>query len=766
MNRRDLLATGVVVLLVLSASISLDRVFVDGSWRSTGLMAVGVALVVATLARALRVGPVGSAVASLAVFAAATYAVHLQTTGLLPGPEQWAQFIGLWEQGISAFRREPAPAPPLPGFLLMVWCGCWVVTHVAHESYVRAGRPGPALLVSAILWTVPLAVPQPPTRTWPTAIPFLLACALALFVESETDLRGVRRQRDDLRRLPVATGTVVGGIAVLIGVAIPGALPGYGEDAWLDLRSSPTARGYQPIVDVSRRLQLPEPRDLLRVRTERPVYLRLAGLDTFDGSAWRLGPSGDGSYSPADVIAADRELPPETEVSSRTPLTVTVENLGLENVFIPAPYQALRVEGPAAGRMVYSRDGAFLATSDVTEGEPALLPGMTYRVHAAVPTPGPDQLASVGAGAFARADDGRWTQLPRAYPELEALVEEIILEAGASSPSEIAFALQGFFRDPARFRYSTDVPALRGEEALTRFVVEDRLGYCEYYATAMAVMMRIAGVPARVAVGFRPGVQIDRDEYLVTSEHAHAWVEALFPGFGWITFEPTPALRDVLVPTPTELSPTTPIGERIADGSTPRDVDPAGPDEIPTREPTPEPEPAEAAADVDDRSPRDEPGVPAPWALLAIGLVLIAGAALLVMRRRAETGHLPPEERVLHAQRRLYVSARNHGVPRRDEETAHEVATRWAAEGRVEPSAAERLATLAQAAAFGGRVGHADADEADRLAGSLAGDLRASVPRAARAAAPVRAPIIHAGGSLRRAGEVARRRLEEMSGRD
>jgi hypothetical protein len=125
-----------------------------------------------------------------------------------------------------------------------------------------------------------------------------------------------------------------------------------------------------------------------------------------------------------------------------------------------------------------------------------------------------------------------------------------------------------------RFTYSLDVPALRGDDALQRFVLEDRVGYCEYFATAMAVMLRASGIPARVAVGFLPGAvtlaadpEAGRDltEFTVSTEDAHAWVEVLFPGYGWVTFEPTPRSDQTqLVPTAENLAPVENLREQRA----------------------------------------------------------------------------------------------------------------------------------------------------------------------------------------------------------
>jgi hypothetical protein len=77
---------------------------------------------------------------------------------------------------------------------------------------------------------------------------------------------------------------------------------------------------------------------------------------------------------------------------------------------------------------------------------------------------------------------------------------------------------------------------------LDTFLFDDRTGYCQQFSGAMALLLRMGGVPARVAAGFTPGTfDAERGEYIVRDLDAHSWVEAYFPGSGWVTFDPTPS---------------------------------------------------------------------------------------------------------------------------------------------------------------------------------------------------------------------------------
>lgn len=738
MRRRELLLALSVLVLVVAASLSLHRAFIDAAWVNLTWSAVVLAVAVAAGARRVGLGVPGSAVASGAVWIVFTYIVHLDAGGLLPGVEQFAQFTELWSQAMTDLMQEPAPARTLPSLLLVTSTAGWWVSHVAHELLVRARRPGPAILAAAVLWVFPLAVPQPPGRTWPQALPFLAAAGMLLLVEPDPDLSSWRRPSGRVTA-PGPAGLGVGVLALLIALTVPGVLPGYGQEPWVDLSGADAARGYQPIVDVSRRLKLPAERDLLRVRSDVPVYLRLAGLDTFDGGTWRLGPADQASFEPDQVIPADRRLPPEVPTEQTFAATVEIENLSLENVFVPTPYRPVQVQGSAARRMVYSEDGTFIATSDTLEGEPALIPGLSYAVDVELPDPDAAALQQVPFEAYQRPEYQRWIQLPAEYAQLAELGDRIAADAGAGSPYEVAFALQEHFRDRQNFTYSTEVPALRGSEALERFVIDDRVGYCEYFATGMAVMLRQQGIPSRVAVGFRLGDRIGEGEYLVTTADAHAWVEVLFPGYGWIQFEPTPALQDALVPTREDITPYAPVGFAPGAAPTPGERPQEAPEDLPNvdRQDTP--------GALGGQADEERAGTPSRRRILPIVatvLLAIASVALALSARRRRYRHpeLDEAERTLAAQRRLLRDARTYGVGRHDHETALEVSRRWASEGRVDPATAERLAGLAQAAAFGGHLPDGSGAEAERLGDGLVDELRGSVPRGARLAAPVRIP--------------------------
>ena len=112
----------------------------------------------------------------------------------------------------------------------------------------------------------------------------------------------------------------------------------------------------------------------------------------------------------------------------------------------------------------------------------------------------------------------------------------------AKSPYAAALALEAWFRSKGGFTYDEQPPrGSAAEPPLVAFVLRTRAGYCQFYAGAMAVMLRLLGVPARVAAGFTSGrFDQGKKEWVVTDHNAHTWVEVYFPGYGWLPFDPTP----------------------------------------------------------------------------------------------------------------------------------------------------------------------------------------------------------------------------------
>ena len=109
----------------------------------------------------------------------------------------------------------------------------------------------------------------------------------------------------------------------------------------------------------------------------------------------------------------------------------------------------------------------------------------------------------------------------------------------AESPYEATLTIERWLRSDGGFTYDEHPPAPAALPPLVDFVERTKLGYCQHFAGSMALMLRYLGIPARVAVGFTSGTWKD-GTWTVTDHDAHAWVEAWFSGYGWLTFDPTP----------------------------------------------------------------------------------------------------------------------------------------------------------------------------------------------------------------------------------
>jgi len=137
----------------------------------------------------------------------------------------------------------------------------------------------------------------------------------------------------------------------------------------------------------------------------------------------------------------------------------------------------------------------------------------------------------------------RFLQLPSELPiRVRQLAEALTL--GNENAYDKATAIEGFLRG---IEYSTEIPAPPyGSDGVDHFLFGAKSGYCDYYASAMVVMLRSVGVPARVATGYSSGdYDAENDVYVVRELHAHTWPEVFFPGYGWVEFEPTSSLPPI-----------------------------------------------------------------------------------------------------------------------------------------------------------------------------------------------------------------------------
>jgi transglutaminase-like putative cysteine protease len=666
-SREDVLMLATLALLV-SACAPLARVYVGLDFLRPVLGAVLLSVGLAWGARRLGAGPVGSLLVTIAGWIAFVSAAFLSDTlaaGVLPTGRTAGAAVQLWVRGLELMRLRPAPAFAEAGLMFITVSGVWAVSHAVEGLVMRLAAPLKAIAMTLVLWVVPLAVAPPTDRAWPWAVPFLVCSAVLLLAFAGTDLRrwgawvpGGRGRRGAESTL-VPAGGVIALIAIVAGSVLSGVLPGFGEAPWYEVRGiGGTTLTTNPIVDIRTRLVAQNAGPVLRVIAERPVYLRTTSLDVYsDAEEWtnagiRGAPVGD--TFPLEVPLGPVE---------RVRIDVEVRDLP-KAVLVPAPYQALTVSGPLADEFQYDRSNSTVTLdSGVT-----LQRGDTYSMVAAIPAPTAEQLEAAGV----IRGHPRYTQLPPNVPgDVRRLAADIVADAEASTPFEQALAIQNELRS---WEYSVEPPQGHSGQAMSAFIT-NRIGYCEQYAGTMAVMLRSLNLPARVAVGYTPGDLIDRDSnaYSISNANAHAWVEVLFEGLGWVAFEPTPrADGNVLVPSAANITPSRTIAE--TDGGPNEEIPnaPLGGD-------SPE-RPLGGGAAASDFPVAGEGGgaggaaargLPRAALVLLVAAVLAFGGLLLASRSKGSLVHRSSRDRVLHARDGIEVLARGIGlVPARWETDA------------------------------------------------------------------------------------------------
>lgn len=162
-----------------------------------------------------------------------------------------------------------------------------------------------------------------------------------------------------------------------------------------------------------------------------------------------------------------------------------------------------------------------------------------YQARSVYTAPAADALRAAGA-SYPDWVLNRYLRLPETTPDrLRRLAQE--LTATELTPYDRAKAIETYLRS---FPYSLEIPTPpEGRDVADYFLFDLQTGYCDYYATAMVVLARAAGLPARLAIGYANGhYDPINARYVITAADAHSWPEIFFPGFGWIAFEPTAAL--------------------------------------------------------------------------------------------------------------------------------------------------------------------------------------------------------------------------------
>jgi hypothetical protein len=252
----------------------------------------------------------------------------------------------------------------------------------------------------------------------------------------------------------------------------------------------------------------------------REARWRGAALSRFDGRRWSEPPLPGRSIRTVNGYA---EVADESQRSRRDGrrliYRVDLQNSGSGVLFIAGVPEFINIDAP---NLIATPEGAFRVFGPFRDT-------LRYEVSAHSGPP----LAS----SLTTAQRDRYLALPPVDIRIYALARQW---AGAGPLVERALRIQNHLQKD--FKYALEGPERPVRDPLSDFLFVRKEGYCEYFASAMAVMLRAEGIPARIATGFLTGYFNEVSElYVVRASDAHAWVEAWFDDTGWTTFDPTPA---------------------------------------------------------------------------------------------------------------------------------------------------------------------------------------------------------------------------------
>jgi transglutaminase-like putative cysteine protease len=389
-----------------------------------------------------------------------------------------------------------------------------------------------------------------------------------------------------LPRLATREAAVGAAVVVALGVlSLPPAAALDADDPWWDYRAWNWFGGGKAIAFSWNHQYGPLdwPRDgttLLNIRSDRPHYWKAETLDTFDGLRWVRSQRPDYLHDHAELPSRFGFPEGRTwELHEYNPrwdeeIEVTVRSLSSE--LVVGAGVTHEVDG---ARVAYSVDGTTRLLGD------ALEEGDSYTVQAYAPDPGrnlmrrstedgyrndfvrytriflPDPGESATEGVGLQGDAARTEAFENRESVTVPLMNEPLRDAtledeqlrdsayadvyelaldwteGEETPYDAVKAIESRLQE--EYRYAERVPTR--DVPLHGFLFEERAGYCQQFSGAMALMLRMVGIPARVAAGFSPGsYNKDTQEYRVRDLDAHSWVEVYFTGIGWVPFDPTP----------------------------------------------------------------------------------------------------------------------------------------------------------------------------------------------------------------------------------
>ncbi|HVF78471.1 MAG TPA: transglutaminaseTgpA domain-containing protein [Solirubrobacteraceae bacterium] len=465
-------------------------------------------------------------------------------------PRGWDDLAGGIAQGLGAVSTVRTPYDGLDEWtrIVLVVGGCAVAGLAGLLAFTprrggALGFPAAAAVALGVLYTVPV-MQHDIDLPWLAGLTFTLLLATFLWLER---LQG--------RSAGLAVAVVA--VAALAGFATAPALDR--DRALLDYEE--IAQSLSPSATTQYRWNhsygpLDWPRDgreVLRVRAGQRSYWKAVNLAAFDGSRWVQDTGQDRDDLETEIF--DPDWRQDIRVTMRALRTRQFITAGSTIDIVDSPRTATSVtpgvyestgqplrRGHAYRAIVYTPRPTTKQMRDAPADYPFTLPREygVMKTAASVAGRAPKVVfpwwnegripAVVGSG-----EDAREVLEQSQYGPVYALARR--LRAGAQTPFEYIRAIERYLS--RGFTYSETPPP--GRTPLADFLLHDKIGYCQQFSGAMALMLRMGGVPARVASGFSPGsLDIERREYVVRDVDAHSWVEVYMAGIGWVTRDPTP----------------------------------------------------------------------------------------------------------------------------------------------------------------------------------------------------------------------------------
>jgi hypothetical protein len=574
-----------------ATALSLHTVFAGGGWFFP--IMGGIALVFATTsaARGARLPSVLQPVAAgIVVLLWITFldARDVAVGGFIPGPGAFRELGKVTRTGLHDVHRLATPVPTHRGVVLLAVVGVAAVALVVDLLVVQFRRSALAGLPLLGLFTTCAGVGRHGAGIFSYVVS-ASAFLWLLFVDNREQVNrwGTSVSNEPKRRRSVwsestpdpaasstatALGRRIGGAAIGLGVIVPLIIPGLHTGIGRHTIGTGTGPGgssvvtVNPIVSVASDLRASKVEPVLRYRTSTsaPGYLRLTSLDLFDGSTFSTSALAAKPNSRVDGTVPGSAVPQPTSGNPAITTNITVSKLAVHWLPVDTQPSSVKVDG----EWLYdAASGTIFSAKDSTAGK-------KYTMTSVPLDPSPAQLAAAGAPGQAQTAD---LTLPQNLsPAVKRLAQRITKKA--ATPYAEAVEIQAYLADSNTYTYDTSISSDPGSNSLEDFLFTTKRGFCQQFSASMAVMARILGIPARVAVGFTAGTKQQDGSYLVTTRDAHAWPELWFQGIGWVPFEPTPRADGQAI-SPTYAIPTGAIlGKGPADINARANQKPSGAD--------------------------------------------------------------------------------------------------------------------------------------------------------------------------------------------